>query len=826
MEQANANGVRGSWNDSLGGELYQQNRRQAHASPLLALSGQARHLSAPLWARFLRSESFLRRSIPVLIIVLLVLVAGARTGSLLGSAQRVQETAKQQIALLSDLLALKIEAQTDVITDDNGTTARIPANALLSAIQEVSLQNGQAAFLFDLSGRLVEQSPDNAAFKGVNLARLSGGGEFQFISDRHAGVQTILLDGESTAYATLRPLMHGDELVGKLMISHLHEPLYASWNQQVKLNITLFMAISSVLLVILYAYFAQGSRARESDTLFLETNARFDTALARGRCGLWDWDLSRGRIVWSRSMYQMLGMEPTDKFMGYGDLAHLLHADDQDMISLANAAFQSSQKQIDHRFRIMHSSGSWVWMRIRAELVRYKGSDPHLIGIAVDISEQEALKQKSRDADIRLRDAIENISEAFVLWDSKKRLVMCNSKYQQLYQLPASAVVGGTAHHDVMAQSRKPRVRHQVKTDRKPDKGVQTFEAQIEDGRWLQISERRTQDGGFVSVGTDITQIKRNQEKLVESERMHMATIADLRKTQQELERQAQKLVEFADNLNEEKMRADAGNKAKSEFLANISHELRTPLNAIIGFSDIMRSNMFGPLGSTKYVEYADDIHDSGNFLLGVINDVLDMSKIEAGRFQLQPETVHLHDLLDETLRIIKIQADEADLTVGQKIPKSLELVADRRAVKQILLNLLSNAVKFTPKGGKIDVSAKALKHDVNIVIRDNGIGIAPEALDRLGQPFEQVQDQFTKDHKGSGLGLAIARSLTALHGGQFKITSGVGEGTTVSVRLPFKCQTPACNDGGEGGDGGGESGDGELNAVDAQKESDDAAAA
>jgi two-component system cell cycle sensor histidine kinase PleC len=487
-------------------------------------------------------------------------------------------------------------------------------------------------------------------------------------------------------------------------------------------------------------------------------------------------------------MYQMLGMKPTDTVMGYGDLNHLLHAEDQDMLTLANSAFRSQQKQIDHRFRIMHSSGSWVWMRLRAELVRYKGSDPHLIGIAVDISEQEALKQKSRDADIRLRDAIENISEAFVLWDAKKRLVMCNSKYQQLYKLPASAVTGGTTHNEVMAQSRKPRVRHQIKTDRTPDSGVQTFEAQIEDGRWLQISERRTQDGGFVSVGTDITQIKRNQEKLVESERMQMATIADLRKTQQELERQAQKLVEFADNLNEEKMRADAGNKAKSEFLANISHELRTPLNAIIGFSDIMRSNLFGPLGSNKYDEYADDIHHSGNFLLGVINDVLDMSKIEAGRFQLQPETVHLHDLLDETLRIIKVQADEAEIKVGQKIPKALELMADRRAVKQILLNLLSNAVKFTPAGGKIDVTAKALKNDVNIVIRDNGIGIAPEALDRLGQPFEQVQDQFTKDHKGSGLGLAIARSLTSLHGGTFKITSEPGQGTTVSVRLPFEC--------------------------------------
>ena len=434
-------------------------------------------------------------------------------------------------------------------------------------------------------------------------------------------------------------------------------------------------------------------------------------------------------------------------------------------------------------------------MRIRAELVRYKGADPHLIGIAVDISEEEALKQKTRNADIRLRDAIENISEAFVLWDSRKRLVMCNSKYQQLYNLPASAVVSGSAYKEVMSASRKPRVRHQLTTDKIHENGTKTFEAEIEGGRWLQISERRTQDGGFVSVGTDVTQIKRNQEKLQDSERKQMATIADLRKSQHELERQAQKLVEFADNLNEQKMKADAGNKTKSEFLANISHELRTPLNAIIGFSDIMRSNMFGPLGSEKYDEYAHDIHHSGSFLLGVINDVLDMSKIEAGRFQLQPETVHLHELLDESLRIIKIQADDAEIIVGQKIPKTLEILADRRAIKQILLNLLSNAVKFTPAGGKIDVTAKALKDSVNIVIRDNGIGISKEALERLGQPFEQVQDQFTKDHKGSGLGLAIARSLAMLHGGALKITSEPENGTTVSVRLPMKCQQPECAD-------------------------------
>ncbi len=791
MEQANANGVRGGWTDSFKQELSPSAKQKPYVSPLLALRGHVRELSAPLWARFLRSETFLRRSIPVLIVLLLTLVAGVRSASLFSSSQSIDATAKTEIALLSDLVSVRLKLQTNLEAAIVSPT--LGDVFLEEALPANGLKPGQSLYLLDASGKVISSYPKQPELSGLNIFQLTGGAMITANNQKLSQTYDIMLNGKEPSLARRKVLGSISSPIGSVLISFPNSAIYAPWYQQARLSITTFLAIGSVLLVILYAYFAQGVRAREADAVYMETNARFDTALARGHCGLWDWDLSRGRIVWSRSMYEMLGMEPTEEVMGYGDLAMLLHPDDADMMMLANSAFSSNGSQIDHRFRIMHSSGSWIWMRIRAELARYKGADPHLIGIAVDISEEEALKQKTRNADIRLRDAIENISEAFVLWDSRKRLVMCNSKYQQLHNLPASAVVSGSAFNDVMAASRKPRVRHQLNTDKIQENGTQTFEAEIEDGRWLQISERRTQDGGFVSVGTDITQIKRNQEKLRESERKQMGTIADLRKSQHELELQAQKLVEFADNLNEQKMKADAGNQAKSEFLANISHELRTPLNAIIGFSDIMRTNMFGPLGSEKYDEYADDIHQSGNFLLGVINDVLDMSKIEAGRFQLQPENVHLHELLDETLRIIKIQADDAEITVGKKIPKTLEILADRRAIKQILLNLLSNAVKFTPAGGKIDVTAKTLKDSVNIVIRDNGIGISKDALDRLGQPFEQVQDQFTKDHKGSGLGLAIARSLSLLHGGSLKITSKPGEGTTVAVRLPVKCQRPEC---------------------------------
>jgi two-component system cell cycle sensor histidine kinase PleC len=362
---------------------------------------------------------------------------------------------------------------------------------------------------------------------------------------------------------------------------------------------------------------------------------------------------------------------------------------------------------------------------------------------------------------------------------------MCNSKYQQLHGIPDSAAQPGTPYAEVIAAGRKPLVRSQVVSEGRPEEGARSFELQLEDGRWLQINERRTKDGGFVSVGTDITQLKRHESKLVDGERRLMATIADLRQSRQKLELQAQQLVELADKYAEEKDRAEEANKTKSEFLANISHELRTPLNAIIGFSEIMQSGMFGELGSPKYREYCQDIHDSGTYLLGVINDILDMSRIEAGRLVLDLEELVLDDLVEESIRIVSAQASTQKIEVRPEVGANLRLAGDRRAIKQIMLNLLSNAVKFTPAGGHITVRARSTGSAVIFSVEDTGIGIPKEALRNLGRPFEQVENQFTKSHRGSGLGLAITSSLVALHGGAMRIRSREGHGTVVSVRFP-----------------------------------------
>jgi len=244
---------------------------------------------------------------------------------------------------------------------------------------------------------------------------------------------------------------------------------------------------------------------------------------------------------------------------------------------------------------------------------------------------------------------------------------------------------------------------------------------------------------------------------------------------------------------DEARMRAEESNLSKSRFLAQMSHELRTPLNAIIGFSEIMESGMFGPLGTDKYREYCSDILSSGQYLLDVINDILDMAKIEAGRIRLDFEELDLDTLLSEATRVVSARAQDKQLEVVTKISPNLSLRADRRALKQIVLNLLSNAVKFTPVGGRVTVRGRDVDGCIILAIADTGIGIASDALARLGRPFEQVESQLTKRHQGSGLGLAISKSLVELHGGRMRIRSTLGKGTLVMVRLPKcpQCQLP-----------------------------------
>ncbi len=745
-----------------------------------SIKGLAQSIAKPAYRRLLTAEPLLRRAVPVLIIAFLATIC---VGAVVQALDHREQTLGDMVIALDAVADLASERLQQPLADPKDAVAR-PDEILARALPPWATASGRRFLLTDAEGVIAAATPGADSPAGRRLIDLLGSTQPLTTFGASAGVMDITLPDETRALATVRMLKAP---FGQIAVVQPRDAALSSWRALTTLTVTLSTTTGFVVLILGFAFHWQATRAREADLIYETVRTRIDTALNRGRCGLWDWDLARGRIFWSQSMFDILGLEAKDDLLPFGEVSALVHPDDVQLYELARQLADAKMCVIDHEFRMRHADGHWIWLRARCELVGNRREPaPHLIGIAVDITEQKNLVEKTVAADLRLRDAIETIPEAFVLWDADNRLVLCNSNFQDLHDLPDDAITAGASYESVVASGSKPVVLNKVINNGPAVPGARTFEAQLEDGRWLHISERRTKDGGYVSVGTDITTIKTHEEKLMDSEKRLMASVSDLRVSQQRAQ-------DMAGKYAAEKTRAEEANQAKSKFLANMSHELRTPLNAIIGFSEIMESGMFGPLGAEKYNEYCSDIHSSGQYLLDVINDILDMAKIEAGRIRLDFEDLALDPLLGEAMRVVSARAQEKQLKLVARISPDLHLHADRRALKQVALNLLSNAVKFTPSGGRVTVRGRAADGCIVLGIGDTGIGITSDALKRLGRPFEQVESQLTKSHQGSGLGLAISKSLVELHGGRMRIRSTPGKGTLVVVRLPLEphCSLP-----------------------------------
>jgi two-component system cell cycle sensor histidine kinase PleC len=542
---------------------------------------------------------------------------------------------------------------------------------------------------------------------------------------------------------------------------------------------SLFSLVAPLAAVLLLAFmlFRQGRHSEEARRLQAESERKFRLAVEGARCGIWEWRLREGQVFLSEVMGAMLGWGGGGVVSSEELLARIApeHVERVEK-ALKGAADYGA---FDVSFRVPRPNGS-AWIDARGQAFGEPDAEGYasIIGVALDVSDERMAQDRAQRAEGRLRDAIDSASEAFVLWDRKGRLLMWNSAYRDLFDLDPKLLVSGASHESIN------RIAALAIKSRRPDPSGRpgVVEAELEDGRWVQISERRTAERGLVATAADITAIKLQEEARRLNEEKLQTLVG-------QLEESGKRFADLASKYEAEKIRAEGANRSKSEFLANMSHELRTPLNAINGFSEMMTTEMFGPLGDRRYKEYAKDILSSGQHLLALINDILDMSKIEAGKMSLRHEPLDLQDVVDDTLRLIRGRAEEAGLVLAVDVPGSLPTVeADYRALKQVLLNLMSNAVKFTPRGGQVSISAEAVDggRKIMISVADTGIGIEKDDLARLARPFEQVESQHAKTTQGTGLGLALTKSLVEMHGGAFVMESQPGVGTTVRVLLPL----------------------------------------
>ncbi|MND75314.1 Non-motile and phage-resistance protein [compost metagenome] len=538
------------------------------------------------------------------------------------------------------------------------------------------------------------------------------------------------------------------------------------------------LAAPLLLVVLMLAVIAvQNWRQMRAGRRWADTERRFRVAVEAARCGVWEWDLAKGEAVLSDYMAALLEVDTGTVLTTQAMIERVHPRYRQLMVQALDEAMAGGTFEAAFPVPLRSGGVRWIDARGQSRQPRRDGGYDSLMGVALDVTEARRTKAQAQAAESRLRDAIESVSDAFVLFDRRGRLILWNQGFQDAFGFPEGVVRRGALKDElnrIAAEAIK--AEHPSASGRA---GVR--EVELKDGRWLQMAERFTGDGGTVVICADITVIRRQ-----EAERRRAAD--ELRAMVAELEASQANLALLARKYEVAMTRAEAANQAKSEFLANMSHELRTPLNAINGFSEIMAGEMFGPLGDRRYKGYAADIHQSGQHLLSLINDILDMAKIEAGKLTLHYEPLALDALCADAVRLMRGKAQEARLTLTLDCPETLHIEADQRGLKQVLLNLISNAVKFTPEGGAVAVTvAPRDAETVRVSVADTGIGIAAEDLQRLARPFEQVEGQHSKSTQGTGLGLALTKSLVELHGGRLTIDSEPGRGTVVWFDLPMR---------------------------------------
>ncbi len=521
-----------------------------------------------------------------------------------------------------------------------------------------------------------------------------------------------------------------------------------------------------------------------------ESEQRYVAAISGARAGVAEFNPAADTVKILPSLVELMGNAAPAGVTGWSEFMRLVHPEDAPPLRHALDMARRSRRPSSAAVRLAHGEGRWTWVRF----VLQPGEGAVISGVAADINDEREAEARRAAAEVRLRETIENAPQGIVLWDRNQRLAICNRRFREFTGLADIDAEPGAARSSVMGSLLEPGEaastsgnpqRWQVrKLEGLPDGSDELL---LIDGRWLHASHRTTSDGGELSVFTDVTTMKNQEAELIRRELELREAVKGLEKSQDLLERQAIELTKLTGRLETEKQRAEEANRAKTEFLANMSHELRTPLNAIIGFSEIMGAELFGPLGHPKYVEYARDVVTSGQGLLELISDILDMSKIESGEIRLEPERLDVASAAAEAIRMAGPRAQDKGVKLLVDVPDDLTASADPRAVKRVLLNLLSNAVKFTERGGAARIRARTHGGFAVVAVEDTGCGIDPADIPKLGKPFVQLDRNGGDAARGTGLGLAVAKALVDLGGGALAIESAPGRGTIVRFTLPLE---------------------------------------
>jgi len=457
-----------------------------------------------------------------------------------------------------------------------------------------------------------------------------------------------------------------------------------------------------------------------------------------------------------------------------GFWADHIHPEDRERAVAEHKRAAMDGRDHEFEYRMIARSGTTIWMRHLTTVNdrdERQDSSNQVRGVIVDVTEQKILEDRFRQREHWKSMVLENAPDAILTVGSELRIQSFNAAAEKVFGWPRDEIVGQSINLLVPEEQRNTHTAMAMAYMEKSEKVAKTM------GDWRLLQGRR-RDGSLFPIMVRLGHSDIGSQSLV------TAIVRDMT----DVDRRNRELSDLSQQLSVQLELAENANKAKSQFLGTMSHELRTPLNAIIGFAELLESETFGPLGSERYRHYAGDIRTSGQHLLSIINEILDLSRIEAGRVDLNIEEVDVREAVSNAIDATRPMVQKAGLTVTTDLPDALPaLKADPRSIHQILLNLLSNAAKFTPGGGMISISARMadVGPAVELIVEDNGRGIPAHLLPSMGTPFQKAGSAHDSSNPGTGLGLAISRGLAEQMKGSLKIESSEGEWTRITVTLP-----------------------------------------
>ena len=578
-------------------------------------------------------------------------------------------------------------------------------------------------------------------------------------------------------------------IVGSTLILAYNEFTEASLFSILDVNVTPYAIITNVIMLLVITVLNKSQLNYNNQIIDrLSSLEHHQNLITNNRDLLYfNWSLDNKKIYLSNKIFNIEEIDRMNS-MSFEDFLKKVSGGNTNFYQLANDTIRKKIDQIDTSFKYQTNISN-NWYKLKAKVIEDKAGRRHIYGIMIDNTRDKNHEVNANRLQATLNGVIESLPISFVLFDNKDKLIMSNKKFRDFYTIPQSVTNTGMNKSEIKKLLTKslvelPLNKNSDYIDSNNSNSMRVSEIQLKDKRWIMNTEITTSSGYSASMGLDISNQKKNEQTLLKNEHELIYKVEELENLRRKQEIQSQQLIELAKRVNSERDNLRDLENDKSKFLLNMSHELRTPLNAIIGFSEMLKNQTI--TNPEKIIEYANDIHNSGNELMQIISSIESMTSLEKEKITINKRNQKIDYIIDEVLDDFKNDILQKNIIVKNKFDFHSNINCNETAIKQAISNIISNSIKFNKVGGTISIKNEIQNGWLNIIIEDNGHGMQNSKIESIFKPFNKSRKESIINQEGARLGLPIANSLINVHDGNISLKSAVGKGTTVTISIPL----------------------------------------